>query len=68
MKSLQEEILELLDSQELEVDKLLNDLKELHDDLPVFDLRSALLPLMSTGLVEWTKNGNLRASKSLVTR
>ncbi|HEY9792490.1 MAG TPA: hypothetical protein V6D22_18960 [Candidatus Obscuribacterales bacterium] len=66
MQSLQDEILDLLGDREVDADELVKLLSEKHKDLLTFDIRSALLPLMSTGLVEWAKEGTIRATNPKV--
>ncbi len=63
MRSLQEEILDILGDRETDAEQLVKTLGERHPELLSFDIRSALLPLMSTGLVKWTKVGTIRATR-----
>lgn len=55
--SIQQEILRILEGTKAPVlfDDILEELKRRHPDSLTFDLRSAILPLLSTGQVYFTK-------------
>ncbi len=63
VRSIQEEILDILGEGETDAEQLVETLGERHPELLSFDIRSALLPLMSTGLVEWTKAGKFFSNR-----
>lgn len=64
VQSLQEEMLEVLDAREMTIDELVREMKERHKDKLTFDVRSAILPLLSSGELEMNKFGKLKASSS----
>ena len=59
MKSLQKELLEALGSKTMEVDELVHIVKALHTDKLDFEIRSGLLPLLSSGEVELRRDGRV---------
>jgi predicted DNA-binding ribbon-helix-helix protein len=60
VKSLQEEMLDVARSREMNVEELVNEIKSRHQDMLTFDIRSALLPLLSAGELELMKDGKLK--------
>jgi hypothetical protein len=65
MPSLQEEMLSILANREMPLEELVSAMKSRHPDMLTFDIRSALLPLMSTYQIELDKDGKVRVAKQL---
>ncbi len=65
MPSLQEEILSILDNREMPLEELVAEMKRRHPDMLTFDIRSALLPLMSTYQIELDKERKVRVARQL---
>lgn len=50
--SLQEEMLEIIGSGELSLEDLVAEMEDRHPDIPTYEIRSAILPLWSSGEIQ----------------